>query len=191
MSEPVVQVRGVADVPGDLRLLTSAEARRHERLVRTADREAYLAAHVLVRLVASELAGVAPERLVLAQQCPSCGGADHGRPSIAGLPDVHVSLSHARGVVAAVAAGGACGIDVEPYRGDGVPAGTLTAREQSWIARQPDPGAAFTRLWTRKEAWVKATGEGLDRAVDMDVLEADWLTGELLTDGYAAAWVVL
>lgn len=191
MSEPVVRVRGVADVPADVGLLTGAEARRHERLVRTADRDAYLAAHVLVRLVAAELAGVAPDRLTLAQRCQRCGGADHGRPGIAELPDVHVSLSHARGVVAAIAARGACGIDVEPYRGDGVPAGTLTAREQSWVARQPDTGAAFTRLWTRKEAWAKATGEELDRAVERDVLEADRLTGELVDDAYAAAWVVL
>jgi 4'-phosphopantetheinyl transferase len=181
----------VADVPADLGLLTAAESRRRARLVQQADRDAYLAAHVLVRLVTAELVGGTPDRLVLVQSCPGCDGTDHGRPGIAGRPDLHVSLSHARGVVAAVAAHRPCGIDVEPHHAGGVPAGALTAREQTWVAAQPDPGAAFTRLWTRKEAWAKASGEDLDRVVGTDVLEAEWLTGELLAEGYAAAWVVL
>jgi 4'-phosphopantetheinyl transferase len=189
--EPVVRVCRVVDVPTDATLLTAAEMRRRDRLVQQADRDAYLAAHLLVRHVAAGLAGVAPDRLVLVQSCATCGATDHGRPAIDGRPDLHVSLSHARGVVAAIAATAPCGIDVETHRDGGVPAGTLTPREQAWVGAQPDRGAAFMRLWVRKEAWAKATGEGLDLAVGRDVLDADWLTGELLTDAYAAAWAVL
>ena len=183
----------VADVCLDAGVLTAVETRRWERLVHRADRDAYLAAHVLVRHVAAEFISAAGDvdRLAVVQSCPGCGGIDHGRPAIAGHPGVHVSLSHTRGVVAAIAAAGPCGIDVEAHRTGGVPAGTLTPREQSWADGQPEPGAAFTRLWARKEAWVKATGEALDRAVMLDVLDADWVTGELRTEEYAAAWVVL
>ncbi|WGL50348.1 4'-phosphopantetheinyl transferase superfamily protein [Nocardioides sp. BP30] len=190
MPEPVVRVCRIAEVPRDPGLLTEAEVRRVRRLVHRADREAYRAAHVLARLVAAELAGVAAASVVLVQRCPSCGATDHGRPAVAGMPHVHVSLSHTRGVVAAVAATTVCGIDAETVRAR-VPVEALTDRERRWVARQPDPGTASVALWVRKEAWAKASGEGLDQAMSRDVLDAGWLTGEVSTAEYAAAWVVL
>ena len=69
-----------------------------------ADRDAYTAAHLLVRACAGALLGVPASSVGLEQQCPRCGGVGHGRPSIAGEPGVFVSLSHTRGYVAAVAA---------------------------------------------------------------------------------------
>lgn len=198
MSEPVVQVVPVAEMRIGPGFLPAPESDRMRRLVHAEDRRAYLAAHILVRRVAAELLGIAPadadagaNALRLVHSCPSCGGTDHGRPSIAGHPGAHVSLSHARGVVAAIAATTPCGIDVENHRAGVVPAGALTAREQSWLDEQPDSAAAFTRLWARKEAWVKATGGSLERAATLDVLEARWVTGEMHTEEYAAAWVVL
>jgi len=192
--EPVVRVSRVADVRIGSGFLTAAEAGRWQRLVQDADRRAYLAAHVLVRQAAAELLGLPAgdaDRLELEQSCPTCGAVDHGRPRIGGRPELHVSLSHVRGVVAAIAAERPCGIDVETYAAGDVPAEMLTARERRWAAAEPEAGAAAIRLWTRKEAWVKASGESLERAAELDALDAAWLTGELQSDQYAAAWVVL
>ena len=186
MSEPVVRVCGVGEVAADVALLTDVEDARRQRLVQQADRDAYLAAHVLVRLVTAELTGSDPGRLTLAHTCPTCAGTDHGRPAIVEHPEVRVSLSHARGVVAAIAASTPCGIDVEAI--GRIPDPALTPAERTWAG---EDATRRTLLWTRKEAWVKASGVALDRAAETDVLHAPWVSGEIVTAGYAATWVVL
>ncbi|QLQ11579.1 MAG: 4'-phosphopantetheinyl transferase superfamily protein [Nocardioidaceae bacterium] len=136
--------------------LTAVETSRRDRLVRQTDRDSYTAAHLLARACAAELLGLAPAQLSLSQSCPRCGAYDHGRPGIDGH-DVYISLSHTQGYVAAVASRRPCGIDVET-RARSVPARALSQPEHRWICLQPDPLEAFTQLWTRKEALLKAHG---------------------------------
>ncbi len=149
----------VDEVLGDPRLsgveLSRTEIARWQRLRFEVDRDAYRAAHLLVRACAGELLDLGPERLPLQQQCPRCGSTEHGRPSIAGEPEVRVSLSHTRGHVAAVAATTACGIDVE-HVATSIPRTAVTPRERAWLDTLADPLVDFTRLWVRKEALVKA-----------------------------------
>ena len=187
MGDPVVRVCETVEVAQDRTLLSPAERQRWQRLVDTADRAAYLAAHVLVRTVAAELGGLRAGDIVLTHLCPTCGGTDHGQPVVEGRPDLHVSLSHIRGTVAAIAAHAPCGIDVEAMRSS-VPDSALTDAELAWAGRDP---LRRTRLWTRKEAWAKAAGHTLDRVAAEDVVDPPWLSGETHTDRYAAAWVVL
>lgn len=97
-----------------------------------ADRDALRAA--AVRAVAGQGA--------LVRLCPHCGSPSHGRPRIAGRPDLHVSLAYADGLAALVVADVPVGVDVEA---DG------TAPEGF-----PDRAA-----WTRAEAALKLSGEGL------------------------------
>lgn len=160
---------------------TEHERARRELLVDPADRAAFDAAHALVRLCAAELLDVDVHAVVLDQQCPTCGAAGHGRPSVrirSGTDDhlafdpVFVSLSHTRSHVAASAASTPCGIDVE-IRAASIPQRALTPREHDWVAAQPDAELAFTRLWVRKEAIVKAGGGELAAAATIDVLGHD------------------
>lgn len=154
-----VRFASVGEVAADPRLagaeLTGAERARHDRLRFAADRDAYAAAHLLVRACAAEVLGVPAHRVRLEQRCPRCGEAGHGRPSVAGEPGLYVSLSHTRGYVAAVAATVPCGVDVETVAAS-IPRAAVTPPEQRWLDAQPDPLRAFTRLWVRKEALVKA-----------------------------------
>ena len=164
----IVRFAAVAEVDADLGLLTTAERARHERLVADADKQAYAAAHVLVRECAAELLGAAREEIVIEQRCARCDSIEHGAPSVAGAAAVRVSLSHTRGQVAAVAAGRRCGIDVEKVsRG---PDRALSPREAAWVAGQEDAAYAFTRLWVRKEALVKAGHGSMAAAQRLDVL---------------------
>lgn len=166
--------------------LTPIEVARRDRLIRPEDRAAYAAAHLLVRACVAELLGVEPGCLTLAQRCASCGGEDHGRPRILGHPGVHVSLSHTPGQVAAVAAYAPCGVDVESTPAT-VPSRALTERERAWVRSQPDPPLAFTRLWVRKEALVKAGVA--DRPDRVDALgpdgPADVVAGVRLTEWHS------
>lgn len=152
--------------------LTPTEQARHDRLRAERDRHAYLAAHRLVRVCAADLLAAAPTDVELAQQCPECRLTDHGRPYVLGAPEVHVSLSHTRGWVAAMASDAPCGVDIEQVRevSAGVPRRVLTAAEQAWVADQDDPTRAFAVLWARKEALVKAGVGSIDDAARLEVL---------------------
>lgn len=89
----------------------------------------------------------------------------NGRPC--SDPPVDVSLSHSGGWIAAAACEtGRIGIDVETLR-DVAPSlaqRCLSAAELAWLERA-EPGGPrdlrFCRLWTAKEAYLKATGVGL------------------------------
>lgn len=167
----IVRFAAVAEVDADLGVLSTAERARHERLVADADKQAYAAAHVLVRECAAELLGTVREEIVIEQRCARCDSTEHGAPSVAGAGAVRVSLSHTRGQVAAVAAARRCGIDVEKVsRG---PDRALSPREAAWVAGQEDAAYAFTRLWVRKEALVKAGHGSMAAAQRLDVLSGD------------------
>lgn len=165
--------RTVDVLAGPREPLTAHETRRGARLRSLDDQLDHLAAHLLVRRAAARLlpAGCAP--VTLLQQCPECGQDGHGRPSVPEHPGLHVSLSHTRGAVAAVAAWSPVGIDIENRSGTGsrpetLWAETMTAAEEAAVDDQ-DPASGFRRLWVRKEALVKVGAASLDRLADVDL----------------------
>ena len=153
--------------------LTSRERRRAGALRSGADRDAHVAAHLLVRHCAAALTGRPLEAMELVQQCAECGSAEHGRPSIAGLPDLHVSLAHTRGAVVAGADRRPIGVDVEGAQTRGldpaVLAYTLTAAETARVRSAGDPSAEFLRHWVRKECLVKVGAVTLDELSQVEL----------------------
>lgn len=166
---PIVRFEPVGPA-ADAGLLTAAEIARRDRLQRSADRAAYVAAHVLVRRCVAELTGSPPEAVRIAQSCGRCGEPGHGRPSVLGDARVHVSLSHSSRHVAAIAAFRPVGIDVETIEDQRTIAEVLSERERAWVATQHAPGRSFRRLWVRKEALIKSGAASLEEAADLDVL---------------------
>jgi len=152
-----------ADGPGLLNLLDAHERERLVRLRRAADRARYLAAHALVRLVLGHLLGTPPAALAIDRTC-RCG-QQHGKPRLLGVGAPGFSLTHAGALVGvAVRPDGAVGLDVEHVRELSDLAGMARhVQSPAELARHPgsaDPSAFFT-TWTRKEALLKATGDGL------------------------------
>ncbi len=124
------------------------------------------ASSALARACVADLLQVRASSITLAQECPTCGGGDHGRPFVPGRPDVGVSWSHSRDHLVAAATFGPCGIDVEGPLTGPPPRRALTEAERRWV----DSGGDFIRLWTRKEALVKAGVAALDDVGSLDVL---------------------
>ena len=88
---------------------------------------------------------------------------EHGKPAIAGRPDICFSLSHCREAVACAVSTRLVGIDVEAIREyrPSLVRYTMNDEETAAVERADDPAAAFIRLWTMKEATVKLTGTGI------------------------------
>lgn len=119
-------------------------------------RQEYLTSRWLIRRSLAGISGTAPA---------DCRPVD-GRPVCSRYPPGwHLSLSHSRGLSAcAVSALPGLGLDIEP--GDRYPDWPrvvqrwFTPREQSWLLRN-ESSDHFLRVWTLKEAWLKATGRGI------------------------------
>src|SRR3954470_12768432 len=143
--------------PEHLLLLDDTESARLDRFARPSDARRSGFGAVLLRLVAARHLEVPPEAVDVCRQCSSCGGA-HGKPVIDGL---EVSLSHAGDlVVVAVTTVGPVGVDVESVR-VGARRALLRPPLRENDVEDPDDPRRFLVDWTRREAILKATGDGL------------------------------
>lgn len=159
--------------PALLDLLDDAERARHGRFRRAADRDRYAVAHALARLVLAEAAGCGPAEVAFVLECPHCDGTEdrepHGKPRPAGpAAGLELSISHSGDRVAvALARGVPVGVDVEEVseRRDvaGLAEMVLAPAERAALAALPAERSAlaFYDYWARKEALLKASGEGI------------------------------
>ncbi|MET7619637.1 4'-phosphopantetheinyl transferase superfamily protein [Streptomyces sp. NPDC005408] len=151
---------GVDQVPESLAVLLDERDRaRRRRIARPADRSRFLAAWVLARLVLGQRLGRDPAALSFDRTCAHCDDPAHGKPVVATAgPRPDFSLAHSGGLAVVVVSDRAVGVDVEDATAREQPlAPALTARERADCRGYPD----FARLWTRKEALLKAVGKGL------------------------------
>lgn len=94
---------------------------------------------------------------------PTFTKGEHGKPEIAEKEGTFFNLSHCKNAIACVVDDSPCGIDVEclgrykPVLAEYC----MNEDELQMIATAEDPDAIFTMLWTRKEALLKLTGEGI------------------------------
>jgi len=151
--------------PDHVALLDPAERERDAALRRAEDRARFRTGSALIRLAVARYLGTAPADVAIDRSCVHCD-RPHGKPRVGG--GLEVSVSHSGDLVAlAVTRGHAVGVDVEQGRSTvdyrELAATVLAPIEAEWLATVDDGAlpAAFLRYWTRKEAIVKATGEGL------------------------------
>lgn len=90
---------------------------------------------------------------------------EQGKPALAEHHGVHFNISHADGISAVVVSENECGIDCESVRRHNPRAAerVCSESEQAMLkaASETERDLLFFRLWTLKEAYVKALGKGL------------------------------
>lgn len=149
--------------------LSPDERQRADRFHFQRDRRDYVSARGMLRDILGRYLDVRPEHVRFAY-------SSHGKPSPSADMDagwLHFNVSHSRGIaLCAVARGRDVGVDIEHIRED-IESAEIAARffsrdEQSALARLPSGRrlAAFFDCWTRKEAFIKALGDGLSHPLE-------------------------
>lgn len=91
------------------------------------------------------------------------GRGEHGKPYIKGSSAVHFNISHCDGAAVVAFGSKPLGVDIERMRSikPSLAEYVCTGDELEFLSRSNDFTADFLRLWTLKESYVKAIGEGL------------------------------
>ncbi|WP_255311351.1 4'-phosphopantetheinyl transferase family protein [Streptomyces viridosporus] len=169
-----------------LRTLLGRDWPRYRRAGDPAARHRFAASRLAVKYTAAAALRTDPAELDLAYQIG-------GRPYLRGLDPIDISLTHTGELIAvAVSRDGRIGVDAEPV-GRRMPydllhGRVLTPAERRWFDRLPqaERGARLLRLWTLKEAYTKALGQGLQLGFTQFGFDPD--TGRLSApDGRPAA----
>jgi 4'-phosphopantetheinyl transferase len=148
-------------------MLDADELARADRYHFASDRDTFIAAHALARAMLSDATGLptAIWRYVT---------GEFGKPALAADcagGGLRFNISHTRGFVACAIARDEVGVDVEASdrRTDFDIADRFFAPEEAQLVKSVPPegrACVFFRFWTLKEAFIKATGEGLRRPLD-------------------------
>lgn len=159
-SECVVYVARLSHLRlGHIAWLDEHEMARRGRFRMDSDRDRFTLAAVLLRSVVGRYIGRHRSAVPIDRTCHHCG-EPHGRPRVA-HSHLEVSISHSDEAVAvAVTRAGPVGIDIEAVAArewEGLVSSVCAPVEKEFVRTIRD----FYAFWTRKEAVLKATGQGL------------------------------
>ncbi len=140
--------------------LNHEDLARFNRYANSAARNMFAASRGVLRLLLGKILDRPAASLKIANR-------EHGKPYLPDFPDLHFNISHSRNLALIAIARQPVGVDVE-YLHRSVDYSSIMRRffssaEQADWERYPvpSPAEAFFRGWTRKEAILKATGEGI------------------------------
>ena len=152
------------ELPAQAAILTAEERARAERFHQAVHRQRFLARRVALRLRLADYLGRPPEAVQLAF-------GPKGKPYLPG-GELELNLSHSFDRALIGVSASPLGIDIERLRPIEE---ALTLAERFFSPEEADAVRALTpellypgffEIWTMKEAYVKATGEGLSRPLD-------------------------
>jgi 4'-phosphopantetheinyl transferase len=145
-------------------LLSSDELKRAARFHFPRDRQRFVTSRALLRTILAGFLASDPATLTFSY-------SDKEKPSLAPAhagSNIAFNISHSGGIaLLAFTRGREIGVDVEPVRSnfdmEAIARRFFSPAEQKQLAALPPEKKAdgFFRCWTRKEAYIKATGDGL------------------------------
>lgn len=178
---PVAESQSFA--PRATALLTADERLRAQRYHRTQDHDRFVLGRAALRLVLGAYLGQPPASLHFEP-------GPNKKPWLREAPALHYNVTHAGNWVLLAVAPAEVGIDVEHlnplFAFQEVFDYSFSSAERDFISRSPAPYRAFYQLWTRKEAWVKSTAQG----IDAEFSQVPALDGRHAMVGPGAEWLV-
>ncbi len=179
--------------------LSEYERARGGRFHYRSDAEKYIVAHGALRMILGAYAGVRPRELVFSRSAFGKPSLIHGEGAHAGL---RFNMADSGEVaLVAVSNGREVGVDIERMKAGGDLSGAAlrcfceSEMEAYRAAPTERRGDVFYTFWSRKEAYIKARGEGMSmvlRDIDVSVapalLDRRWTLEDLMVDpGYRGA----
>ncbi|WP_185731403.1 4'-phosphopantetheinyl transferase family protein [Larkinella rosea] len=139
-------------------LLSPDEEVRAQRYFHEKDRHRFIITRGLLRSLLGHYTGQKPGAIQFVQ-------TSHKKPSVRGS-NWQYNVSHSGDWALIALSKTAVGVDIEKidrdFRYQDILPESFSPQEQAFIEKSPDPRTRFYQLWTRKEALVKATGQGID-----------------------------
>ncbi|HEY9750259.1 MAG TPA: 4'-phosphopantetheinyl transferase superfamily protein [Allocoleopsis sp.] len=156
--------------------LTVDEQERAAKFYFPKDRQHFIVARGLLRLILGRYLNQAPDRLRFVYNA-------YGKPSLEATTSLNFNLSHSKGLaLLGVSGDRELGIDLEYIRTDfpfeQVAKSVFSVPEQAILRSLPEAlkPEAFFNAWTRKEAYIKALGKGL--SIPLDQFDVAFVPGE-------------
>jgi len=173
-----------------IHLLNADEQSRSNRFTRESDRDRFIAAHSVLRLILGQYLGMSAKMVGL-KRIPT------GKPMIHDGSPLRFNLAHSDGLALfAFSLGREVGIDLERQRNDFINEEIVMnyfSENERNEYKALDPTLrelAFYIGWTRKEAYIKARGEGLRIPLHSFDVSLDPACPALLTSADAPRWEV-
>lgn len=176
-------------------VLSEKERLRAEQYLLPSDKHTYVISRAILKRLLGRFTQVDEQKITIDY-------GRNGKPFLVGSTGLQFNIAHSGDVfVLAFTRGGEIGIDVESLEKDvnlsALQSYLFTPVEQSTFL-QLEPSRRqeeFIRCWTRKEALLKATGDGLTQpmnTLDLSLLREDHFSVESYTpmSGYAGALAV-
>lgn len=152
------------------KFLSQDEIGRAERFKFSVDRDRFIKGRYLLRKISSDYLDVAPENIKFDYNA-------FGKPSLHDFPELYFNLSHSRNIIIFVfTVLSEIGVDIEYIQNDldhlDIGKTVFSKSELHQLREESDflkPGK-FYEYWTRKEAFIKATGFGLSLPIDLKLV---------------------
>lgn len=176
------------------RMLDDAEQTQAQKFKQVLLQQRYVVIHGRLRQLLGQLLNQAPEKISIKK-------AEYGKPYLADYPELAFNISHTANKVV-IALGWNCylGIDIEICKPrlnlSGLVNKCFAQEEIAYWTLLPEAKKtqAFYRFWTRKEAFVKATGQGIISGLHNCVVNPEKPVGFLRVPdlcGKASVWHIV
>ena len=174
--------------PSMFDLLNKDEKKHAEQLRIEQVRHRFVASRGYLRQYLSDYLNLPADEIVFSKET-------FGKPFIKSYP-LHFNMAHSHELaVYAFSLNSPLGVDIEKHRSSveimDIAKRVMTDHELSFLKKTDDQEALFFELWARKEAIIKATGEGFNTALtSIETLDENGHCLDVVLDNQSNEWFI-